>query len=192
MSVKVFPLPAAWGTLRVQAEGVADAVALMGRLATAPFELEALDLEPPGSAAGAARRARRTRSSRGCGASRASSTARRSRWPTTTSTGARRASSSGRSAATSLAQGRRSPRARCAALDARLGELPRRYARGGAPGAGSPPRPRELDGLLQDCGLSGVALRGARRARCSACADGGAFAARLRAALDPDGRFLEV
>jgi hypothetical protein len=51
--------------------------------------------------------------------------------------------------------------------------------------------PAELDALLRERGLSGVALRGSggpllgvRR--------GGAFAARIRAALDPDGRFPEV
>jgi glycolate oxidase FAD binding subunit len=47
LSLKVFPAPAGWATLRARAVDLDDAVALMGRLATGPFELEALDLEPP-------------------------------------------------------------------------------------------------------------------------------------------------
>ena len=59
--LKVSPVPAAWATLRGRTPqgGLDDAVALMGHLATGPFErFEALDLEPPGTRATCACRVR--------------------------------------------------------------------------------------------------------------------------------------
>jgi glycolate oxidase FAD binding subunit len=179
VSVKVFPLPEAWGTLRVDTDGVADAVALIGRLATAPFELEALDLEPPGTLW------LRLSGPRATLEPRLRALARFTDRPATVAEEAvwREPTWS------PLAKVALTPHA-LPALDAALGELPRRYARGGHLAWVAAP-PDALDVPLRELGLSGVALRGSggpllgvRR--------GGAFAARIRAALDPDGRFPEV
>ncbi|HWK26369.1 MAG TPA: FAD-binding protein [Solirubrobacter sp.] len=182
VSVKVFPLPEAWGTLRVQASDVRDAVALMGRLATAPFELEALDLDPPGTLL------LRLSGPRATLEPRLRALARFIDRPATVEDeavwhGARELDSA------SLAKVALTPHA-LAGLDDALGAFPRRYARGGHLAWVAAP-PGELDALLRERGLGGVLLRGSggpllgvRR--------GGAFAARIRAALDPDGRFPEI
>jgi len=49
LSFKVFPAPPAWRTIRVKCAGVEDAVTVMAELGRRPFDLEALDLEPPGT-----------------------------------------------------------------------------------------------------------------------------------------------
>jgi glycolate oxidase FAD binding subunit len=46
LSFKVFPRPRAYGTLRLDVAGVGEGVALLRRLATTRFDLEALDLAP--------------------------------------------------------------------------------------------------------------------------------------------------
>jgi glycolate oxidase FAD binding subunit len=64
---KVFPLPEARATLRVECQSIDDAIHRMSDLARAPFDIEALDLEPPnilmlrlgGDAASLARHAQR-------------------------------------------------------------------------------------------------------------------------------------
>lgn len=47
LTFKVFPAPRAWCSLRISCGDLEDAIALIGGLGTRPFELEALDLEPP-------------------------------------------------------------------------------------------------------------------------------------------------
>ena len=49
LSFKVFPTPPAWRTIRIACDGVEDAVAVMAELGRRPFDLEALDFEPPGT-----------------------------------------------------------------------------------------------------------------------------------------------
>lgn len=49
LSFKVFPAPPAWRTIRVACDGVEDAVSVMAELGRRPFDLEAVDLEPPGT-----------------------------------------------------------------------------------------------------------------------------------------------
>ncbi|HEX2265498.1 MAG TPA: FAD-binding protein, partial [Solirubrobacterales bacterium] len=48
LSMKVFPAPPAWATARIDVPDLDEALEVIGRLATASFDLEALDLEPPG------------------------------------------------------------------------------------------------------------------------------------------------
>ncbi len=48
LSFKVFPQPQTWASLLLDCAALDDALEVIGRLATAPFDLEALDLEPPG------------------------------------------------------------------------------------------------------------------------------------------------
>ena len=48
VSLKVLPAPPAWGTLRVQADGLEGALAAKARLGLAGVDIEALDFEPSG------------------------------------------------------------------------------------------------------------------------------------------------
>lgn len=48
VSFKVFPAPAAYATLRVDFDHLRQAVDAIERLTTSPLEMDALDLEPPG------------------------------------------------------------------------------------------------------------------------------------------------
>jgi glycolate oxidase FAD binding subunit len=189
LSLKVFPAPAAWATLRAHAQGLDDAVTLMGRLATGPFELEALDLEPPGTLY------LRLSGPPATLEPRLDALARfldRPAEPLADDAGhwrsARELEWVPRSA--SLAKVALTPRA-LPELDALLGAVPRSYARGGNLAWIAAPL-GELDGLLQERGLSGVALRGAGAGPLLGARRGGAFASRVRSVLDPDGRFPEV
>jgi glycolate oxidase FAD binding subunit len=47
LSFKVFPAPKAYATLQVSCDSLADALQALVRLSRAPFDLEALELEPP-------------------------------------------------------------------------------------------------------------------------------------------------
>jgi glycolate oxidase FAD binding subunit len=49
LSFKVFPAPKAYATLRLSCHTLADALQALVRLSRAPFDLEALELAPPGS-----------------------------------------------------------------------------------------------------------------------------------------------
>jgi glycolate oxidase FAD binding subunit len=187
LSLKVFPLPPAWATLRVLVDDLEDAVAAIGRLATSPFELEALDLEPPRTLylrlSGAALDERLDALARFLGRPVGRVEDDAGHWHA-----ARELTWAPRGA--SLAKVALTPRRLCE-LDALLGALPRRYSRGGNLAWIAAPL-ADLDALLAERGLSGVALRGAGAGPLLGVRTGGAFAARVRRALDPDGRFLEV
>ncbi|CAN5601018.1 FAD-binding protein [soil metagenome] len=49
LSFKVFPAPKAYTTLKVSFDGLEEGLSALLRLSTAPFDLEALELEPPGT-----------------------------------------------------------------------------------------------------------------------------------------------
>jgi glycolate oxidase FAD binding subunit len=49
VTFKVFPRPRSFATLRVDLPGLPAALALMGRLGTSVFDLEGLELDPPGT-----------------------------------------------------------------------------------------------------------------------------------------------
>jgi hypothetical protein len=81
---------------------------------------------------------------------------------------------------------------RLAALDRAFGGMPRRYTRAGAGGFLAWPQDRpldELDALLREAGAAGVRLTGPPGTVLLGATGGGAFAERVRRALDPDGRF---
>jgi hypothetical protein len=81
------------------------------------------------------------------------------------------------------------------ALDAALGGARARYSNGANVAWIAWPDDRDLAGLdaaLLDLGLPGMPLTGAPAGPLLGARHGGAFLERLRSALDPDRRFLEI
>ena len=178
VAFKVFPAPPAWGTLVAEAPDLAAALEAARRVAG--LDVAALDIEPPGRllirlggrTTALEPRLERLRRAVGLPAEKVLDDAEL--W--TLSGGVR------------LALGPR----RLATLDPALSGVPRRYTRAGAEGWLAWPEDRsldELDALLRDTGASGVRLSGAPGKVVLGAACGGAFADRVRRALDPDGRF---
>jgi glycolate oxidase FAD binding subunit len=197
MSFKVFPAPEAFGTLRVATADMADAVELTGRLARSTFELEALDLVPPGelwlrlggpATTLAPRRARLAAFvDRPCewldGVDDAVvwHAAREITWAAPDAV---------------LAKVAAAPR-QLVELDAALhaAGAGRRYSRAGNLAWVAWPAARplaELDTRLTALGLSGLRLRGGEGPSLLGRTPGGAFATRVRAALDPHDRFRVI
>ena len=197
LSFKVFPQPKEWATLTVDCADLDDALSVIGSLATAPFDLEALDLEPPGRLslrlAGLAD-AMPARLERLEGILERSGErlegeeegalwrdARDFAWVTQDASIVKVALVS-----------RRVPE-----LEAKLEPLglARRYGAGAniAWVAWPGERPaEELDELLRSLDLAGVFLTGSAPNPMVGAHRGGAFAQRVKAALDPGGRFPEV
>ena len=197
LSFKVFPQPKAWATLTVEASDLQDALDVIGRLATAPFDLEALDLEPPGrlhlrlaglEEAMPARLKRLEGLLERPGEHRTGEeeaalwrAARDFAWVP---------------AGAAIVKVALVPR-RVPDLEAQLEPLgaARRYAAGANIAWLAWPRERtaeELDGVLRSLDLAGVFLTGSPPHPLVGARGGGAFAERVKAALDPDGRFPEI
>jgi glycolate oxidase FAD binding subunit len=194
LSFKVFPAPEAYGTLRVATADLADALDIAGRLGRSTFELEALDVAPPCElwlrvgGPPATLRPRRDRLAAFVG--------RPSEWLEDAQDGAiwhearELAWAEGDG---SLAKVATTPR-RLAELDDALDRAGarRRYSRGGnlawVTWPGGQPLSR-LDAELSRLGLSGVRLRGGDGPSLLGRSSGGAFARRVRGALDPRDRF---
>jgi glycolate oxidase len=180
LSFKVFPEPPAWATLIAEAPGLDLALEAAGRALACGVELEALDLEPPGrlliriGGPATALEPRLERLRRAVALPADKTLADAALWDVP--------------AGVQLAlRPRRLP-----VLDAALAGVPRRYTRAGAAGFLAWPADRpveELDGLLRDAGATGVRLAGAPGHVLLGAHTGGAFADRVRHALDPDGRF---
>ena len=197
MSFKVFPLPAAWTTLRVKTEGLTDSLTIATRLARSSFELETLDLDPPrelwlrlgGRAAVLARRADRlarfvdrpTEQLTGSDDVRRWQEARELTWVGPGSALVRVATTPGK----------------LTALDAALAAAgaQRRYSRGGNAAWLAWPEAHpltRLDQILKELRLAGTRLRGGDGPPLLGPPQGGAFAARVRAVFDPHDRFVEI
>ena len=197
LSFKVFPEPKAWATLTVEASDLDDALDVIGRLATAPFDLEALDLEPP-----------RRLHLRLAGLDEAMP-ARLERLEELLERRGERLQGGDEGAlwrdvrdfawvpqGAAIVKVALVPR-RVPELEAQLEPLGagRRYAAGAniAWLAWPPERSaEELDGVLRSLDLAGVFLRGSAPHPLVGAHRGGAFGRRVKAALDPDGRFPEV
>lgn len=197
LSVKVFPAPKAWATMRFDLPGLDEALKVIGRLATAPVDLEALDLEPP------ARLWLRL-----AGAPEAMS-ARLERVERLLERPGERTPDDDEAALwrdardfawapedSSLVKVALVPR-RIPELEAQLERSGgvRRYSSGGNLAWLAWPRERpteELDGVLRSLDFAGVVLTGSAANPLVGAHRGGAFARRVKSALDPDGRFLEV
>ncbi|MDQ6744601.1 MAG: FAD-binding protein [Actinomycetota bacterium] len=197
LSMKVFPAPKAWASMSVDLPGLKDALQVIGRLATAPFDLEALDLQPPGrlwlrvAGAAEAMTARLQRLERII--ERPGERVPDDEEPILWRDARDFAWAPEESSVVKVAL---TPK-RIPELEAKLAPsgLARRYSSGGnlAWLAWDGKRPvQELDDLLRSLDLAGVVLTGSAVNPMVGAHRGGAFARRVKAALDPDGRFPEV
>jgi len=197
LSFKVFPQPQGWATLTVDCAGLDEALALIGALATAPFDLEALDLEPPGRLslrlAGVAdampARLERLEGILERSGERLEGEEEGILW--------RKVRDFAWVAEnTAIVKVALVPK-RVPELEAKLEELAveRRYGAGANiawlawPGERSA---QELDELLRSVGLAGIFLTGSPETPMVGTHRGGVFAQRVKSALDPPGRFPEV
>jgi glycolate oxidase len=188
VAFKVFPAPPAYATLVAEAPDLGAALEA-ARRATA-LDIEALDIEPPGRMLvrlGGPSMSLEPRLERLCRALALPATKLHGGEEAALWDG-RLAWAPPEAALVRLALGPR----RAAALDASLGSAARRYTRAGAGGwvAWPPDRPlEELDAALRAAGAAGVRLTGPPGTVLLGATSGGAFADRVRRALDPDGRF---
>jgi glycolate oxidase FAD binding subunit len=191
LTFKVFPLPHHRVTLQLECQDLADAIRLMCQLAGGPWELEAIDLEPPGGLilrlAGeqdaVTDRAQRIMQSVGRGGQIMTQAA--AYW--------NQVDRFGWAAEGLLVKAPITPK-RIETLDPCLAaaDAQRRYSVAGNVAWIAWPADRalaELDDILRRAGLSGLVIRGpAERVRLGV--DGArAFVDRIKRALDPDGRF---
>jgi glycolate oxidase FAD binding subunit len=192
LAFKVFPAPPAWGTLAAEAPDLGAALEAMRRALAAGLDLEAFDLEPPGRllirlggpSTSLEPRLERLRRALGLPAEKLLGEDDAELWDE-----ARKLAWA--PPGTAIVRLALSPR-RVAAIEPALDGVARRYSRAGAAGwlAWPPDRPlEELDALLRVAGAGGVRLTGPPGAVLLGATGGGAFADRVRRALDPDGRF---
>jgi glycolate oxidase FAD binding subunit len=197
ITFKVFPRPEAWATLRADSADLEIALEHLCRLARGPVTLDALDLEPPGSLwirlsgppSTLAPRCERLARTLDTDTERFDGTADERVW-----SAARELAWAPAEAA--VVKAAITP-SLVPALDAELAVAgaARRYSRAATLAwiAWPPQRsPAELDGLLRRLGLAGVALTGTAGSGLLGARTGGAFALRVRRALDPHNRFPEV
>lgn len=198
LSCKVFPRPPATATVSFEAASIAEALRLTSALAGGPLALAALDLEPPGRVlarlAGSeellAERVARLRGRFAGPSERLDGAAEAALWEGVAECQWAPAGAALLAAPTTAAE--------VAALDPELeaAGAERRYSLGAglawiAWPAARPPA--ALSELLAGRGLVAISLTGAPPPRpLLGAAPGNAFAARVRAALDPDRRFLEL
>jgi glycolate oxidase len=195
LTLKVLPAPEEWASLRLEMGDLDSALDAVARLARSSLELEALDLEPPGAlqirlggpAGSLDPRLRRVEALVGTGGEHVRGAAEEERW----------------SAARELAWAPAD--ASVAKVATRPGALPdldgaleragahRRYSSAGCiawvawPSAVSP---EHLDATLAELALGAVRLTGPPGPVLLGGEEGGAFAARARRGLDPDGAFV--
>lgn len=193
LSFKVFPRPRATTTLVFALGTTAAALARATALVRGPHTLDALDLEPGGrllvrlggDAAPLASRAARVVAAVGTEpAERLDGDADAALW---------------RDAAALAWAPRDAALARVAltardvlALEAATNGAVLRVSLGGNAAWIAGASPRALEEALRGLGLTGLALRGSDAGPLLGAPRGGAFAQRVRAALDPHGRFLEL
>jgi glycolate oxidase FAD binding subunit len=197
LSFKVFPQPQAWATLTLDCDGLDQALGVIGALATAPFDLEALDLEPPGRLrlrlAGIAD-AMPARLERLEGILERSGERLEGEEEDTLWRDVRDFAWVAEEAA--IVKVALVPK-RLPELEAKLEPLDvqRRYGAGANIGwlAWPGERPaQDLDELLSSLDLAGVFLTGSPPRPMVGAHRGGAFAQRVKSALDPAGRFPEL
>ena len=197
VSLKVLPAPPAWGTLRVQADGLEGALAAKARLGLAGLDIEALDFEPSGKvsvrlggpAEGLGRRLDRVALELGLDGERLLgpeeaelwTAARELEWAPDSSTVAKVATTP----------------ARVLELDHALegAGAVRRYSAGGQVCwiAWPPDAAHErLDRILVDADAGGVLITGEAGRPLVGAIAGGEFAVRARRAMDPDGVFADI
>jgi glycolate oxidase FAD binding subunit len=192
LTFKVFPAPRETTTAVLELDDLAAALSAMVRLARGPLSIEALDLEPPGRVlvrldGPPATRLHRVAEVVGAAPELVVGDADERRlWDEAGELGWIPADARAVRVATT-------PR-RIPALNAALAEAgaSARYSRGGQLAWVAWPISAELadlDACLRACECTGLALTGPPARRPLGATDGGAFAQRIRAALDPDRRF---
>jgi glycolate oxidase FAD binding subunit len=186
VSLKVFPRPRAVATVAFELADLPAALAALAALARGPVELDALDLDPPG------------RLLVRLGGEPDALEARVVRVATVVSAPAQRVDADvwaiSPRPGTRLVRVALTPRS-VPALDAALRGARARYSNGANVAWIAWPDDRDLAGLdaaLLDLGLPGMPLTGAPAGPLLGARRGGAFLERLRGALDPDRRFLEI
>ena len=181
VAFKVFPAPAAWATLAVEAQ---DGFATLARAAASGLDVEALDLEPPGRvlvriggpADGLDARLARLEAYLGLPAQRFTGAPEAALW-----TDARELT--WMPPGTAAVRVALTPRA-AAKLDPALNGAERRYVAGAtAAWIAWPHAPEELDAILRTAGLSGVRLTGGAGPVLLGAELGGEFARRAGMAL---------
>jgi len=198
LSCKVFPRPDRYATVVFEPATFAASLAALGALARGPVALVALELAPPTTVtarlAGAAelldQRVARLRELVDAPSLRIDPDAEAPLWEEARELAWAPAGAAVLAVPTALGE--------LPALERALAptDAPRRYGLGGGLAwiAWSPARPvAELTALLAGLGLTGIALRAAPSDRALLGArPANAFAERVRAAIDPDRKFLEV
>lgn len=197
LSLKVLPAPPAWATLSADFGDLEAAIAAIARLGSSGLDLEALDLEPPGrvwarlggDAASLERRLERVEEMLGMRGERLLGADEAESWAATSELAWTPAGSWVAKVATTPS--------RIPAIEAALTPegAARRYSAGGhlcwiAWPADRPPA--ALDAALRELGLGGVWLTGSPTSPLLGEVGGGAFAARVRRGLDPDGVFAPL
>jgi len=196
VSLKVFPRPQATTTVRAGFDSVQEAVGVMARLGRGPVELDALDLEPPGTLVirlGGARdtlgaRALRLERALGTACERIDGDAEADYWR---GVGELNWAPTGSGVVRVAMAPRGIPGLSSALADAGARF---RYSLAGNLAWVAWPGDRpigDLDRALRSLELAGMVLWGAADRPLVGRLSGGAFATRIRAALDPDTRFLE-
>jgi len=197
VSFKVFPRAQATASLAVELGALPAALEAIGRLGRSPFDVEAIELEPPGrlvvrlagAPEGLGARLGRLEGWLGAPAQRLEGAADAQHWE-------QAAELAWVPDGASLLKVGLTPR-RVPGLDAVLAEAgaARRYATGANLGWVAWPGERplaELDAALHDLDAAAVRLSGPPGDVLLGRRRGGAFAARVRSALDPHARFLEA
>jgi len=197
LSLKVLPAPPAWGTVRADAAGLAEALEAIARLGRSGIDIEALDLEPPariwvrlgGPIDGLAERMDRVERELGLGGDRLMGSAESKAWADARELAWAPAGAALAKVATTPG---RIPRLESALADA---GARRRYSAGGNlcwlawPHAVDP---APLERVLRELRALGVWTTGTARSPLVGALDGGALASRAASALDPDGVFAEL
>jgi glycolate oxidase FAD binding subunit len=195
LSFKVFPEPKSYATLKVDFEALEEAVAALVKLSTAPFDLEALDLKPPGTllvrigglAEALPPRIKRLEGFLERSGKTLEGEEEAARWQEVREF-------SWLPEGWSLVKIPLTPK-RIAPLEARLEktEAKRHYGvAGNLLWLAWPEKIEELERLLLDLELSGLILVGPAERPLVGKVQGRAFAARLKSALDPEEKFLEI
>lgn len=192
LAFKVFPAPKSHATVRVAFARLDEALEVLLRLLTSPFDLCSLDLEPPnvlwvrigGLPESLDARLHRLLAFLDGHAEVVQGAEERSVWERVREFG-------WVPAAWALVKVPITPR-RISELEERLSGLGavRRYSAGGAVAwVACPGDPQALDGILTELGLSGLRVLGPPGPPILGAWIGGAFGRRVKQALDPDGRF---
>jgi glycolate oxidase FAD binding subunit len=198
---KVFPRPLAYATLKMDCGKLPSACEMMARLSTAPFDFEGIELQPPGqiwlrlggAEATLGERVKKLEKFVAVSGEQLEGQQDAAFWSAAPWAGLEKNAVARRSTATLVK------------VPLTLSSLPafdeamakhnagRRYSAGGVLGWIAWNEPWEdLDGLLRSQGLAGLVIFGDSPRPLLGAVPSNAFRSRIKAALDPSGRFLDL